>query len=216
MHRLLLPLLFLTSACALADYPTNTIVLPEGVNPSGATKTSFTRAIKRAETAYAQTVQRLANCRLEITGDWADGTVNAYASRVGSVCKVEMFGGFARYGSMSTDALIGVICHEIGHHIGGDPKYARDWASCEGQSDYFAQTCMKKLLGNAPARIQRADVILADNLARMSRENKPSVLTPDETRANGIYCRHPRAQCRLDTYIAGMHGLPRPRCWYNP
>jgi hypothetical protein len=41
-----------------------------------------------------------------------------------------------------------VLCHEIGHHLGGAPKYSwfNGWASNEGQSDYFASLkCMRKV-----------------------------------------------------------------------
>jgi hypothetical protein len=48
---------------------------------------------------------------------------------------------------MTEDALQLVVCHEIGHHIGGLPRKKNDshWASTEGQSDFFATNkCLKK------------------------------------------------------------------------
>lgn len=217
-YPLLLSALCLTlSPFAMADFPPNTAyVAEEEAAPLAVSKTAFARAIKRVQKAYEKELLLKLGCELKIVNSWADGTVNAYASRIGNVCKVEMLGGFGRYGTMTEDAIINVLCHEVGHHNGGLPRYSRDWASCEGQSDYWAQTCMKRVIGNSPARIQRAGVVLAENLARLSGDTKPSVLTPDQSRANGIYCSHPYAQCRLDTYVSGITSLPRPRCWYNP
>jgi hypothetical protein len=64
--------------------------------------------------------------------------VNAYANREGNVSVVQMFGGLARHKLVTDDAFEMVICHELGHHLGGAPKKGISWASNEGQSDYFA------------------------------------------------------------------------------
>ena len=53
------------------------------------------------------------------------------------------FGGLARHDAVTADGFMGVICHEIGHHLGGYP-HRTSWASNEGQSDYYATTkCLK-------------------------------------------------------------------------
>ena len=53
-----------------------------------------------------------------------------------------MFGGLARHEAITRDGMALVICHEIGHHIGGAPRktsaWASPWASNEGQADYFS------------------------------------------------------------------------------
>jgi hypothetical protein len=202
---------------AYADFPPNSAYVPEyATNVSSVGKIAFANAIKRVQNVYGPILKRDLGCDLKIINNWQSPVVNAYADRVGSECQVEMMGGFARYGRMTVDAVIEVLCHEVGHHYGGPPRYSRDWASCEGQSDYWAQKCMKKVIGNAPARIKFAGRILGDTLASLSRENPVSDSTPDLSRANGIYCSHPGAQCRYDTYIAGIHNRRRPKCWYNP
>jgi hypothetical protein len=39
-----------------------------------------------------------------------------------------------------------VVCHELGHHIGGAPK-SSEWAANEGQADYFgSMKCMRRIL----------------------------------------------------------------------
>jgi hypothetical protein len=64
-----------------------------------------------------------------------------------------MFGGLARYENMTRDGFAMVICHELGHHLGGAPKKASywgySWASNEGQADYFATLkCARRLFIN--------------------------------------------------------------------
>ena len=57
--------------------------------------------------------------------------------------------------SMTEDAYVAMLCHEVGHLLGGKPyssntlKPSNDWvsdtpSSSEGQSDYFAGSCLKK------------------------------------------------------------------------
>lgn len=197
-----------------ADFPTNTYDIPEGAlsGLSGVSKASFSDAIKEVQKVYAPILKSQVGCDLNIINNWPSGTVNAYADRLGNECRVEMMGGFGRFSGMTKGAVVAVLCHEVGHHMGGDPKYSRHWASCEGQSDYFAQSCLSKLGYDAYA----AGDVLGKVLAVLGEESKPSYSTPDTRKANGIYCSHPRAQCRMDTYLAGMTSKARPQCWYNP
>ncbi|MFL5784954.1 MAG: hypothetical protein ACJ76H_10115 [Bacteriovoracaceae bacterium] len=79
---------------------------------------------------------------------WEDETVNAYAEQEGTTWKVSMFGGLARHETITRDGMALVVCHEIGHHIGGAPLYSwkSGWASTEGQADYFATTkCLRQV-----------------------------------------------------------------------
>ncbi|MFT6633428.1 MAG: hypothetical protein ACJAS4_003398 [Bacteriovoracaceae bacterium] len=89
------------------------------------------------------------NATLKIARNWDDGTVNAYASRSGSTWNVAMFGGLARHAAITEDGFALVVCHELGHHIGGAPKkggwFGSAWATNEGQADYFATLkCLRK------------------------------------------------------------------------
>lgn len=87
---------------------------------------------------------------LVVERNWENGTVNAYASQSGSTWKIAMFGGLARHETITEDGFALVVCHEIGHHIGGAPKKGgwlggSAWASNEGQADYFATLkCLRK------------------------------------------------------------------------
>ena len=58
-----------------------------------------------------------------------------------------MFGGLARHETITYEAMMTVVCHEVGHHLGGAPKYyGNNWASNEGQADYYGSLkCMRKV-----------------------------------------------------------------------
>jgi len=80
---------------------------------------------------------------------WDDGTVNAYARRAGDDWHIVMFGGLARHVETTEDGFALVVCHELGHHIGGSPIKGSSWASNEGQSDYWATLkCFRNYVQN--------------------------------------------------------------------
>ncbi|MFP5386294.1 MAG: hypothetical protein ACLGHN_09470 [Bacteriovoracia bacterium] len=140
--------------------PQNDLYIPSSIKSiNGISEQDFNDAIDEVEAVYAPIISGM-GARLEIERKWDDGTVNAYASQSGKTWKVAMFGGLARHATITKDAMALVVCHEIGHHIGGAPKKGgsntgggwggsgggfASWASNEGQSDYFAVLkCLRK------------------------------------------------------------------------
>ncbi len=120
----------------------------------GISESEFKKAIDQVEVIYAPIIASM-GATLSIERNWTDGTVNAYASQSGKTWKVAMFGGLARHETITKDGMSLVVCHEIGHHIGGAPKKggggwwggdtSSAWASNEGQADYFATLkCLRK------------------------------------------------------------------------
>src|SRR4051812_40125480 len=100
--------------------PENDFYIPanqKGLN-GGLTEAQFNAAIDKVETVYAPIIAS-AGGKLQIDRNWTDGTVNAYASQVGKTWKVAMFGGLARHNTITEDGMSLVVCHEIGHHVGG-------------------------------------------------------------------------------------------------
>lgn len=76
---------------------------------------------------------------------------NASAQRMGSTWVVNMYGGLARHNEITIDGFALVLCHEIGHHLGGAPKYGgfNTWGTNEGGSDYFATLkCLRRIFQN--------------------------------------------------------------------
>lgn len=86
------------------------------------------------------------NFRIE--SQWEDKQVNAHAGTRGADRFILLYGGYARHKFMTKDAYLSVVCHEIGHHLGGFPKKnSSTWSSTEGQADYFSTLkCMKEVL----------------------------------------------------------------------
>jgi hypothetical protein len=135
----------------------------------GISEEEFNAVIDEAEAIYAPIVAAEGG-KLVVERNWTDGTVNAYAQRMGSDWMVSMFGGLARHETITRDGFSLVICHEIGHHIGGAPKkfsyWSNPWASNEGQADYFATLkCLRRIWNND------------DNSSIIATLNAPEALT---------------------------------------
>lgn len=121
-------------------------------------------------------------------------------------------------------------------------EHGLGYSTC-GQADYFAASvCMKRLYGgadNAAAlsgkRIhpqaaelcRQADdptlcirIVMAALSATAFLAEKRQVQLPDLSTPSAAVAQEndrkgsPSPQCRLDTYVAGALGLPRPACWY--
>lgn len=151
-------LVFTTAAIACSEdgksgfVEDNDLNIPvDSIRAGGLTEEQFNNVITKIETIYMPIVAGM-DGKLQIARKWTDGTVNANATRSGSNWKVNMYGGLARHETITEDGFALVLCHEIGHHIGGAPKYAgfmNKWASNEGQSDYFASLkCLRKTFLN--------------------------------------------------------------------
>jgi hypothetical protein len=114
----------------------------------GITEEQFNSVIDIYEALYTPIVKEQGG-NLQIVRNWNDGTVNAYAQQIGTTWRVSMFGGLARHETITPDGFALVVCHEIGHHIGGAPRkvspWSSPWASNEGQADYFATLkCLRR------------------------------------------------------------------------
>ena len=148
--------------------PENDLSIPVGSKLAGGlSEAQFNAVIDKLEVIYAPIVSQMGG-RLTINRKWTDATVNANATRMGGWI-VNMFGGLARHNTITEDGFALVLCHEIGHHLGGAPKVGglfNRWASNEGQSDYFATLkCLRK-------------AFLNDNNAQaISRMNVPTTLS---------------------------------------
>jgi hypothetical protein len=115
------------------------------------TKEMFLAAIGRVSSTYEKIVAEKGG-KLIMNNRWDDATVNASAQQSGKNWTVNMYGGLARHPLVTEDGFMMVVCHELGHHIGGAPRklgMGSAWASNEGQADYFAGLkCMRRVLEN--------------------------------------------------------------------
>ncbi len=128
-------------------------------NLTGLTEEQFNAVIDEVIEVYEPIVKSRGG-NLIVKRLWDNGTVNASASRSGKDYIVNMYGGLARHKTITADGFAMVVCHEVGHHIGGSPVYggsqssgggwgggqsSNNWASNEGQADYFAASkCLRK------------------------------------------------------------------------
>lgn len=150
--------LFLALSTARAAFvPANTLYISSENLNGGLTKEQFNNVIDKVASAYAPVIAAK-GATLDMKRNWDDGTVNAYASRDftnGKTWTVAMFGGLARHPLVTEDGFAVVVCHELGHHLGGAPKKTQafqvdpKWASNEGEADYFTTTkCLRKIFEN--------------------------------------------------------------------
>jgi hypothetical protein len=132
--------------------PANTLRISEGLESTGGIdQAAFNRVIDKVSKVYAPVIKKkggeLIVKRLWSKSDVFKGQngdyVNAFALQEGKSWYVAMFGGLARHTVTNEDGFTLVMCHEVGHHVGGFPKIDSyddedKWASNEGQADYFA------------------------------------------------------------------------------
>lgn len=158
----------------------------------GISEQQFNKVIDDVEALYAPIVSRMGG-KLSVARLWTDATANANATRMGSNWKINMYGGLARHPSITMDGFYLVLCHELGHHIGGSPKivnFLSRWASNEGQSDYFSTL---KCLRN---------VFLNDNNAKVVKSLKiPAFLSDACVKA------HPNKEDQMICQRSGMAGV---------
>mgnify|MGYP001354513285 CR=1 FL=1 len=104
----------------------------------------FQVIMEKAQLIYEPIVASFGG-ELKVYGGWYVNTVNAYANQKGGTWEVTIYGGLARRPEITPDAVMLIVCHELGHHLGGYP-FVNNWASVEGQSDYYAtHVCAPKM-----------------------------------------------------------------------
>jgi hypothetical protein len=165
-----LALLTLTSTSFACDIdgksgfaPENDLYISEDVKSINGIDESVFNAVIDEISAVYEPIIRANGDTYVINRRWSDGTVNASAQRQGKRVIVNMYGGLARHEKITKDGFAIVMCHELGHHLGGAPQVGSlftKWASNEGQSDYFATLkCFRKVYLND------------DNVAKINKMN---------------------------------------------
>jgi hypothetical protein len=123
---------------------------------SGLSEIQFNQVLDKVQITMGPEIKKRLNKNLIIDRKWPDSTVDAYATRDDDNNPViVMNGGLARHPRMTKDGFLLLVCHELGHHLGGAPKILRgnsglrSWSSAEGQADYYAVTKCLPLLFQA-------------------------------------------------------------------
>lgn len=211
--------LLLLSSAAFAETSGNQFY---EVSSSAMTKTQFRSTVATARRLFSYLAENNGR-RLEFFTDWDSDWAQAFARRWESD-QILIHGGIARIPGGNVDSLALLICHELGHLYGGTPySDSHNSLSAEGQADWWAtKECWPVI---APAlssdvdiggRGQRAALVATAFYAANRGLSAPKVSTPDPSEVGKTLLTHPEPQCRLDTYVAGLKGQERPRCWWAP
>ncbi|MEM7645748.1 MAG: hypothetical protein AAF203_02460 [Pseudomonadota bacterium] len=125
---------------------------------------------------------------LVINKDWYDPSLNGIIKEHSDRYQLDIAGGLMRVKNLTLDGFTFLICHEVGHILGGAPIYGEkalvpedEFLAVEGQADYWAANkCFKKFL-------QGKDNI--GFVAAFSEKFKESFKFKDTIKKSGPLCR---------------------------
>lgn len=171
-------------------------------------------AVQEFETNVKRELPR--NTSLVINLEALNPRVNAEVNKKEGDIIIQIMGGMLMHPKMGNDVLKLLLCHEIGHVLGGSPLKSRNgWSSTEGQADFYSTaTCVKNLRFTETDFIDAAMALTAI-YAEVTREIPPRLDACDERKVDRTNYGYPAVQCRLDTLMAGWQGQERPRCWFR-
>lgn len=132
---------------------------------SGLSETEVDLLLASVQTIMGPEVERRLNKKLIIQKLWGEANVDAYATRDDdNNAVIVISGGLARHPLMTKDAFLLLMCHEIGHHLGGAPRILRGqtglrgWSSAEGQADYYAASKCLPLFYKSAHETKSSDI----------------------------------------------------------
>lgn len=107
----------------------------------------FNQLIDKVLNNYKDVFKKYGSTQLTVNRLWENDKINASAKKSKGHFQIKIYGGLGRYKALSDDAFLLVLCHEVGHLIGGAPTYKPfNTSSSEGQADYFSTTkCFRKI-----------------------------------------------------------------------
>jgi Zn-dependent protease with chaperone function len=90
----------------------------------GLNESDYNQILDKVQSVMGPDIQKRLNKNLIIDRKWTDPTVDAYATRDDTDNPVIVInGGLARHPQMTRDGFLLLVCHELGHHLGGAPKF---------------------------------------------------------------------------------------------
>lgn len=141
--------------------------------------------------------------------------INAEIIKKDTDIVVSVWGGMLGHPLMTPDTFTLLLCHELGHLLGGPPLKSRNgWSSTEGQADYYSTSFCARTFDLDEASFMDAALNLTKIYAQVTREAEPKLDSCDDSKVTRTNYGYPQVQCRLDTLMAGWRGLPRPGCWF--
>ena len=141
--------------------------------------------------------------------------VNAEVVKDNGHVAISVWGGMLAHPKMNPPTLLLLLCHELGHLLGGPPlKSSTGWSSTEGQADYYSTHACIKNLGLDEGQFIDAALALTAIYAEVVKQTAPRLDRCDQTIVSRINYGYPGVQCRLDTMLSGWKQIPRPKCWF--
>ncbi|PIK14623.1 hypothetical protein [Halobacteriovorax sp. JY17] len=202
-------------------------ILPSDPTTSTITEDLFHTVINRVESLYSSEFAAQ-GILVDFNADWNVSYFSAWAHDDNPLLySLNFWGGMARIPGLNEYGWAFIVCHEVGHLLGGTPMNSLElyaWGSAEGQADYFAGAhCLKRYFTSFPH--QGEEIKLSHKIENQCNENKYclnsakaaisfshvikylyrdtpnlSLETPSKVNPNGsILKSYPDAQCRLDT-----------------
>ncbi len=192
----------------------------------------FNQIITDITDIFHETV-RQAGGNLSILSEYNNESMNAHAFKSeDNLWTLRFSGGLYKSSFLSRDGFALVVCHELGHLLGGAPYFIGKKISKEGQADFWATSvCLKKYFEKKVAEIQnyvldektkmicnskkltaiernnciRSSLAAQSLLNLLDKDNHEDFNTSEKNTSLPIQTKeeHPDYQCRLDTYIAG-------------
>lgn len=130
-----------------ASETSNVFYMPIGKVPnSGITYFDYLKILEYFTKIYPQ---------IQFPIEWTEPYFAAYAKKENQLRSVHLWGGLVRMPTATMPVILTAVCHEIGHHYGGPPLQDQviggEWASAEGQADYFAaRYCLPRTFFDHP------------------------------------------------------------------
>jgi len=170
--------------------------------------------------------KELTHYDLSLDTRWESPFFGAGVNKIKARLSLMVLGGTARIKGMNQESYAALICHELGHILGGPPyqdfKGAK-WSSLEGQADYFAASiCLPRyfsFLGIDPSRIDKEvesagwhmfkSMMPYSTSTRDQALQRKKVKLPAVKRTEQSY---PDLQCRYETF---RDPSKRPSCWFS-
>lgn len=218
-----------SARASFAQEPGYFYLPPGSADVSEVTVEQYRSLIAEFQMKYIMPVYKVTGKALLIPQEWDSPYFAGFSIDRGNYMQVSLWGGTARAHGANLVILAGILCHEVGHIIGGAPHQTipgAEWSSSEGQSDFFAaRECLPEFLKNHPELIPAPDeealnkcdgnslcartVSVGLQLVRFLQKYDSQKSADVSLRAQApavketLVNAYPSAQCRLDTYVKG-------------